>query len=448
VLLSPASAHSAGLSSPVGILLVARKRTLALPARLGGILPSALHLGDQFTASMRVPSVQRRAVFVRLVVPNGRLRITQHTTTLSNDELGAEIAALQSSFGALQNVVSQLSSYTVQNVGDLGSRLTSLASSLGSLTTTVSGLQSQVGALSSALTAAQSSLQAQIAQVRSDLQPQVDALVTQLGTITATLGSNSCTPTPDVTTVFGQICALQNAVASLGAPSITNLTNRVTQISDALTNTVDGLTGLSLTGDLPANLSGPINSALGNLLGTVPQVSSLNSSVSTLSGLVGGVSVPGLQSTLATLSSNLSGLTSTVTGAGGLQSIVGNLITDLGAGATGTNPTALTTLTNNIGSLQGSVTTLQGLVGGVNVSALNSTVSTLVGTTIPGINANLSSVCTAAKNSIGSLISALSSTTLPSVPVLNLLSVLSGNTQQTTGVNLLGSGVTAFSSFC
>ena len=61
---------------------------------------------------------------------------------------------------------------------------------------------------------------------------------------------------------------------------------------------------------------------------------------------------------------------------------------------------------------------------------------------------NLSSVCTAAKNSIGSLISALSSTTLPSVPVLNLLSVLSGNTQQTTGVNLLGSGVTAFSSFC
>jgi len=31
---------------------------------------------------------------------------------------------------------------------------------------------------------------------------------------------------------------------------------------------------------------------------------------------------------------------------------------------------------------------------------------------------------------------------------LNLLSVLSGNTQQTTGVNLLGSGVTAFSSFC
>jgi hypothetical protein len=448
VLLSRTSARAARLVSPVGVLLVSRQRKLTMPARQGAILPLALHLGDQFTASARVPADQRRAVFVRLVVPAGGLRITQHTTTPSNDELGAQLAALQSSFATLQQVVSQLGAYTVQNIDDLGNRVASLATSLGSLTTTVSGLQSQVGALSSALTAAQSSLQAQIAQVRSDLQPQVDALVTQIGTITTTLGSNTCTPTPDLTTVFGQICAVQNAVSALGAPNLTNLTNRVDQISSALTNTVDGLTGLSLSGDLPANLSGPVNSALAGLLGTVGQVSTLNGSVSSLSGLVGGVNVPALQSTLATVSGSLTGLTSTVTGVGGLQSVVGNLITDLGAGVTGTNPTALNTLSSTVGSLQGSVTTLQGLVGGVNVSTLNSTVSTLVGTTIPGINANLSSVCTAAKNSIGSLITTLGSATLPSVPVLNLLSILSGNTQQTTNVNLLGSGVTAFSSFC
>ena len=47
---------------------------------------------------------------------------------------------------------------------------------------------------------------------------------------------------------------MQNAVSALGAPNLTNLTNRVDQISSALTNTVDGLTGLSLSGDLPANV--------------------------------------------------------------------------------------------------------------------------------------------------------------------------------------------------
>jgi hypothetical protein len=416
VLFSKQSARAAHLRSPLGLLIVNRRAKLAAPG--GAVTAGLLHLGDRFRATARVPAGARTDTFPR--IPARSFAVTKRSTTLSNDELTQLVRQTQKSLASLSQVVNNLASYTQRGFADVNSRIAALRADLDSVMADLASLKTSVGALSAQLTATTADLQTKIAQVRSDLQPQIDSLVASVATLTATLGSCS-----DPSSVLGRICALESQVSLLTPVNLSALTGRVDQLSGALTGVVNDLTGLSLTGDLPAGLTSQVNTLLGNLFGLQGTVGGLTSDVgvlqgqmgtvqtglATVTGLVGGVDVGALSSTL-----------------GGLTGQVTNLIADLGADPTGLNPTALTSLTSQVTGAQSQITgILQYLSpgdGNLATTADNvldqatSAIATLNNVTIPGINSKLTTICTTWRN-------LLSAQTLD---VVNLLSVLTGHT--------------------
>jgi hypothetical protein len=98
VTFSKQSAQRAGLRSPVGVLVVPRRR--AIPAPGGAVLPTALRLGDRFRFTSAVPAAARAAVYTRLAT--SRLSVYKRSRTLSNDELTTLILGLTQYVGQLQ----------------------------------------------------------------------------------------------------------------------------------------------------------------------------------------------------------------------------------------------------------------------------------------------------------------------------------------------------------
>src|SRR3954470_10232909 len=98
VTFSKQTAQRAGLRSPVGVIVVPRKR--AIPTPEGRVTPTALRLGDRFRFATHVPKAARAAVYTRLAT--SRLSVYKRSHTLSNDELTTQLTALVAYVGQLQ----------------------------------------------------------------------------------------------------------------------------------------------------------------------------------------------------------------------------------------------------------------------------------------------------------------------------------------------------------
>src|SRR3954462_11607126 len=98
VTFSKQSAQRAGLRSPVGVIVVPRRR--AVPTPEGRVTPTALRLGDRFRFATHVPKAARAAVYTRLAT--SRLSVYKRSRTLSNDELTTLITQLVAYVGQLQ----------------------------------------------------------------------------------------------------------------------------------------------------------------------------------------------------------------------------------------------------------------------------------------------------------------------------------------------------------
>src|SRR3954452_21379617 len=98
VTFSKQTAQRAGLRSPVGVIVVPRKR--AIPTPEGRVTPTALRLGDRFRFATTVPKTARAAVYTRLAT--SRLSVYKRSRTLTNDEITRQLTALVAYVGQLQ----------------------------------------------------------------------------------------------------------------------------------------------------------------------------------------------------------------------------------------------------------------------------------------------------------------------------------------------------------
>jgi len=416
VLLSKESARAAKLKSPLGVVIVPRRATMSTPS--GAVLPGRLRLGDRFSGRATVTKEAKGATYPRLALKG--MKVTKRSTQLSTQELEEQLAKTRRDVANLATFVSQLAGYTRQGFADVNARVTTLATDLAAVKTDVAAVKASVAKVAGDLAAASKDLRDRIDLVRSDLQPQITAVADDVDALTAQLGACGTAGT-----VLDRICELETGLAGLNPANLGPLTDRVTQISGALTGLVNQLTGLTLVGDLPGTLTTEITNLLTNLSGLNGTVTGLTSQVGTLNG------------TVSTLSSGLSSVTTLVGGVNvgalnttvaGITTQVGNIITTLG-----TDPTGLTSTV--LGGLQSSLTSAQGQVSGIltylsptdsdlattadnTLNQATASLATLTGTTIPLIQGQLNTVCTTWQTT-------LSGTTAPVYSLVTLL--LSGN---------------------
>ncbi len=393
VLFSKESAKRARLKSPLGVAVVPRRTPIA--TKSGSVLPGRLRVGDRFTAKAKISRSAKEAVYPTLSLST--LNVTKRATQLSTAELEEVIKQAQKDIKSLGGTVTSLATSTKTALGLLTGRVDGLTTGLTALTSDLTLVKSSVTGLTSALETAKTNLLAGIDKVRSDLQPQitevadgVTALVTQLGDCNT---ANS---------VLGRICGIEALLGGLDTGQVTNLTTRVNNVTNILTDLIGTLTGQTLA-DLPAALTGTLATALNALGGLQTTVAGLTSNLGTVSGTVGT-----LQTTVGGITSQLTGVNLST-----LQTTLGNLVTGLGAGPTGLNLTAITGLQSSLSSATGQIATINSLLGGVNVGTLQSTVSG-ISTSLSGVTTKLNGVC-----------SALSGATAPVYSLITLL--LSGN---------------------
>lgn len=314
VLISKQTARRARLKSPVGVLIVPRRR--AVPTPDGKVSPSRLRIGDRWRGRARITNHARRAIYTRVSMK--RAVVYKRSKTLSTAELEAMIKATRADLTRLTSFVNNLSAYTQRGFRDLDGRVSALRSDVDGLMRDVSALRAELAALKSRLDGVIASLEGISGQVTTELQPQVTQLLTTLESVTTLIGAVDCT-TPG--SLVERVCSLE----VVGMPDGTALTGRVDQISSALTTMVNQLTNSTLAGDLPATLTTEVNTTLSSVYGLIgqvggllPQVSSLtdaqnsaNTAITGLQTLVGGVNVTDLNSRLTTLLTSLGADTST-----------------------------------------------------------------------------------------------------------------------------------------
>lgn len=408
VLISKQTAKRARLKSPIGVLVVPRRR--AVRTTEGNVMPSALRLGDRWKGSAQISSEARRAVYSRISLK--KVTVYKRSKTLSTDELETLIRETRRDLGKLSSFVTNLSTYTQNGFRDLNDRFNALRGDVDGLLRDVSALRADLTALSARLDGAIAGLQGISTQVAGELQPQVTQLITTLSTVSDLVGVASCPSTPG--SVLARVCTIETVTV----PQVDTVTGRVDQISSALTTTVNRLTNLSLTGDLPATLSTEVNTALGTVYGLIgqvgtltPQVSSLtdaqttaNTAIANLEGLVGGLSVTDLDGRLSTLLSSLGA--NTTTGA-----------------ISGLTPALLSSVQSQADQLQGILAGTDAVLGnGDDLNALIATANTNIAGLTTGQNlltSQVGTICTNWRTALSGV----------SAPVLNLLGVLSGNAQ-------------------
>jgi hypothetical protein len=406
VVLSSKSARAAHLRSPLGVFVVSRNAGIAAPAATV-VRPGGLRVGDALKATVSIGRSTRSSFYPRMSA--SALRVTKRSTQPSTAEIEAILQQHAKQLAALAASLDDLGAYTRRGFADVDARLAALQSDIDALKAGLRSVQGSLADLAGQLTSARTELLAKIDLVTATLQPQIDTLAGQLSGLVSTIGSCG----PPATGLAGQVCALQGQVSLLTPVNLTALTSRVDQISSALTTTVSKLTGLTLTGDLPASLTPQVSDLLTGLFdvqGTVTTLSAdvgdLGTRVTGLEGLVGGVDVGALNTTVS-----------------GLGGKVSNLITTLG-----TDPTGLTS--SVLGSLQTQVTGLQSNLAGLTttvtgqgtqLTALQATVTTITGTTIPALSSKIDTVCTTWRTTLsGASLPVLGglglTTTLPVLP--------------------------------
>jgi hypothetical protein len=398
VVLSSKSARAAHLRSPLGVFVVSRNASIAAPAATV-VRPGGLRVGDALKASVSVGRSTRSSFYPRMSASS--LRVTKRSTQPSTAEIEAILQQHAKQLAALAASLDDLGAYTRRGFADVDARLAALQSQIDALKAGLRAVQVNLTDLAGQLTAARTELLAKIDLVTAALQPQIDALAGQLSGLVSTIGSCG----PPATGLAGQVCTLQTQVSLLTPVNLSSLTTRVDQISSALTTTVNKLTGLTLTGDLAADLTPQVSTLLTGLFdvqGTVGtlqgDVGDLGTRVTTVEGLVGGVDVGALSTTVA-----------------GLGGTVSGLVTTLGTDPTGLNSTVLGTLQTQVAGLQTGLTGLTTTVTGqgTQLTTLQGTVNTLTGTTIPALTSKIDTVCTTWRTALNGT----------SLPVLNLLAI-------------------------
>jgi hypothetical protein len=402
VVLSSKSARAAHLRSPLGVFVVPRTAGIAAPAATV-VRPGGLRVGDALKATVSIGRSTRSSFYPRISASG--LRITKRSSQPSTAEIEAILQQHAKQLAALAASLDDLSAFTRRGFADVDARLAALQSDIDALKAGLRSVQGTLTDLAGQLTTARTDLLAKINLVSATLQPQIDTLAGQLSGLVSTIGSCG----PPATGLAGQVCTLQGQVSLLTPVNLAGLTSRVDQISSALTTTVNKLTGLTLTGDLPANLTPQVSTMLTNLFGVQATVGTLQGDVgdlgtrvTTLEGLVGGVNV-------GTLSTTVSGLGGQVSG----------LITTLGTDPTGLNSSVLSGLQTQVTGVQnglaGLTTTVTGQ--GTQLTALQGTVNTITGTTIPALTSKVNTVCTTWRT-------LLSGTSLPVLGAIGLTTTL------------------------
>jgi len=400
VLLSKETARKAKLSSPLGVVIVPRRKAVSMPG--GTVLPGRLRLGDRFIGTANVTTEARKATYPRMTLKG--LKVTRRSKQLSTQELEEQLAKTRKDLTNLTSFVNQLATYTQRGFSDLNSRVNTLAADLAATKADLASLRSEVTKVASDLAAARTDLLGKIDLVRSDLQPQITAVADGLATLNATIGACGSPGT-----ILDKLCTLQTAVTNLDPANLGPLTDRVTQLSGALTSVVSGLTGLTLTGDLPATLTTEITdmlTGLSGLTGTVAglstqvgglntTVSSLSSGLATVTALVGGVDVGALKTTVDGITTQIGGLATTesvdqlAASLAGAQTQVSGILSYLSPSDSNLATTADNTLNTMIQPIQDQLTTVcttwRTLLSGttLTVTGLTSTLLSVTGTTSP-----------------------------------------------------------------
>jgi prefoldin subunit 5 len=262
VLYSKQTARNAGLKSPVGLLIVKRTLSVALPTGSKPVLPVGLRTGDRFKGSVPMRASYTKSFYPRITFSS--VSVYFRSKELSVSELSAAIDALRNSLADLQSQLNSLKASSIKAFQDLYNQLADLKKALAALQAlSVPNFQSQIDALSKRLDDliaglpdfSKFALLSQLPDLTgyaklTDLPDLTQYL--KLSDLTTTLNANTV-----ITTLQGQVATLQTTVTTL----TTRLNNVCTALKGATIDpdgngplgaigviTLPGLTGASACG--------------------------------------------------------------------------------------------------------------------------------------------------------------------------------------------------------
>lgn len=211
VLLDQRSAKRARLKSPLGVLLLPKKK-VKVKGQRARVAPELLRIGDRMRARARLSRTARRAAYWR--TPTRSFKVTKRSATLGAAELQALFGTLGGDLRELEAALTGLAKYVQAGFVALDGDMDALRGDLGALGTALQALEQRVAALEAGLPGLESRLQAQIDTLASDLAAlgtQVGALETQVASLQSQLGALG----GDISSLEDDVAALQTAVAGL-----------------------------------------------------------------------------------------------------------------------------------------------------------------------------------------------------------------------------------------
>jgi hypothetical protein len=183
-----------------------------------------LRTGDVFKAILPIPRAARAAAYPAMNAASTKFLVSRRGTSLSADELQAQIIGLT-------GFVNALTVYVVAQFADLRSQMAALRSDLAGLQSALGALQAQVNSLP--LPTEVTNLITQVSQLETQLQ----TLTTQLNTATsdiATLAGKLTGVNPgDLADALSDIAALQ---ALVGGIDVGALSGQLTALSSTVSS--------------------------------------------------------------------------------------------------------------------------------------------------------------------------------------------------------------------
>jgi uncharacterized protein YukE len=253
VLFSKSTAASAGLKSPVGVIIVGRDQKVQLPGG-GSTIPVNLRNGDRFKGTGIVTSLQRKVFYPRIVFPTAVVYFRSKELSLA--ELSLAVESLRKSLADLSTQLDTLKGATGKAFQDVYAQLSDLRKQLAALAALkLPDFQAQIDALSKKLNDLIASLPdftkfALISQL-PDLSPY--ALISQLPDLTAYVKLTDLTTTlagyATKAYVDGQISGLQSQITTITSTTIPN----------AISTAVAGLASTTYVDGQVATLKTKIN---------------------------------------------------------------------------------------------------------------------------------------------------------------------------------------------
>ena len=150
VLFSKMTVRSAGLKSPVGVIILGRTQKVALPGG-GTSLPVNLRTGDRFKGYGPVSATNKRTFYPRVPLTS-KPQIYFRSKEMSLAELTAATEALRRAVADLQGQLVALQKYTYAGFQDLYTQLADIKKALAGLKipagVDLTSIQSQIDALS------------------------------------------------------------------------------------------------------------------------------------------------------------------------------------------------------------------------------------------------------------------------------------------------------------